>query len=309
MTRHPCLRPSASTGRSPRPSPSSRCGTFSAPPPRNRPPPSRNKPGPQPHKKPRPPGRGFLLSKVPYATRRDGWEVARTTTKGDVVFIDPTYLGVQAYGGSKDNVTSRDANDVKEAIQKLADLAKTTIENGFSIVYTNEFSDKSKAKKGGLSQEQYADIWNEAMRQIWQEVGQENASIAYVDRGKKDAADVLIVIGKARDVLEQAIKMSEGTRKRERKTRTEQSLLTPLLSQIRPRKSTTKSTRRRRARDRRTRTASTPTCPGTSHAPPSVDGDRRNIGHHRQVPTQPTKSPLLATQRVHRCTNPSLPLP
>ena len=146
------------------------------------------------------------MPKVPYATRRDGWEVARTTTKGDVVFIDPTYLGVQVYGGSKDNVTSRDANDVKEAIKKLVDLAKTAIEKGFSIVYTNEFSDKSKAKKGGLSQEQYADIWNEAMRQIWQEVGQENASIAYVDRGKKDAADVLIVIGKARDVLEQAIK-------------------------------------------------------------------------------------------------------
>ena len=117
------------------------------------------------------------MPKVPYATRRDGWEVARTTTKGDVVFIDPTYLGVQAYGGSKDNVTSRDANDVKEAIKKLVDLAKTAIEKGFSIVYTNEFSDKSKAKKGGLSQEQYADIWNEAMRQIWQEVGQENASI------------------------------------------------------------------------------------------------------------------------------------
>lgn len=92
-----------------------------------------------------------MLSKVPYATRRDGWEVARTTTKGDVVFIDPTYLGVQAYGGNKDNVTSRDANDVKEAIQKLADLAKTTIENGFSIVYTNEFSDKSKKKKPGFS--------------------------------------------------------------------------------------------------------------------------------------------------------------
>ena len=109
-------------------------------------------------------------------------------------------------GGSKDNVTSRDANDVKEAIKKLVDLAKTAIEKGFSIVYTNEFSDKSKTKKGGLSQEQYADIWNEAMRQIWQEVGQENASIAYVDRGKKDAADVLIVIGKARDVLDQAIK-------------------------------------------------------------------------------------------------------
>ncbi|HIV09461.1 MAG TPA: hypothetical protein IAC79_05045 [Candidatus Spyradenecus faecavium] len=124
---------------------------------------------------------------------------------------------MQAYGGSKDNVTSRDANDVKEAIKKLVDLAKTAIEKGFSIVYTNEFSDKSKAKKGGLSQEQYADIWNEAMRQIWQEVGQENASIAYVDRGKKDAADVLIVIGKARDVLEQAIKNV----RRNEKTRTQ----------------------------------------------------------------------------------------
>lgn len=157
------------------------------------------------------------MPKVPYATRRDGWEVARTTTKGDVVFIDPTYLGVQAYGGSKDNVTSRDANDVKEAIKKLVDLAKTAIEKGFSIVYTNEFSDKSKAKKGGLSQEQYADIWNEAMRQIWQEVGQENASIAYVDRGKKDAADVVIAIGKARDVLEQAIKNV----RRDEKTRTQ----------------------------------------------------------------------------------------
>ncbi len=51
------------------------------------------------------------------------------------------------------------------------------------------------------------------MRQIWQEVGQENASIAYVDRGKKDAADVVIAIGKARDVLEQAIKNVRGEEK------------------------------------------------------------------------------------------------
>ena len=146
-------------------------------------------------------------------TRRDGWEVARTANKGDVVFVDPAYLGVQAYGGSKSSKTSRDAHDAEEAIQKLVNLANTAIENGFSIVYTNEFSDKSKTKKLGRSQEQYADIWNEAMRQIWQEVGQENASIAYVDRGKKDAADVVIAIGKAQNVLEQAIKNVRGEEK------------------------------------------------------------------------------------------------
>ena len=151
-----------------------------------------------------------MLSKVPYATRRDGWEVARTTTKGDVVFIDPTYLGVQAYGGSKDNVTSRDANDVKEAIQKLADLAKTAIENGYSIVYTNEFTDKSKKKKPGFSQIQYARIWNEAMRRI----GRDNASIAYVTRGKAGgSADIVIVAGKARKVLERAIKRARRDEK------------------------------------------------------------------------------------------------
>lgn len=86
-------------------------------------------------------------------------EVAKEARKGDVVFVDPAYLGVQAYGGSKSSKTSRDAHDAEEAIQKLVDLANTAIENGFSIVYTNEFSDKSKTKKPGRSQEQYAEVW------------------------------------------------------------------------------------------------------------------------------------------------------
>ena len=164
-----------------------------------------------------------MLSKVPYATRRDGWEVARTANKGDVVFVDPAYLGVQAYGGSKSSKTSRDAHDAEEAIQKLVDLANTAIENGFSIVYTNEFSDKSKTKKPGRSQEQYAEVWNEAMRRIGEKVGPENANIAYVDRGKKDAADVVIAIGKAQNVLEQAIKNV----RRDEKTRTQNANRAP----------------------------------------------------------------------------------
>ena len=136
-------------------------------------------------------------------TRRDGWEVAREAKPGDVVFVDPAYLGVQAYGGSKDSKTSIDANNVQEAIQKLADLAKTAIANGFSIVYTNEFTDKSKKKKPGFSQIQYARIWNEAMRRI----GRENASIAYVSREKGEgSADIVIVAGEARKVLDRAKK-------------------------------------------------------------------------------------------------------
>ena len=136
-------------------------------------------------------------------TRRDGWEVAREAKPGDVVLVDPAYLGVQAYGGSKNSKTSIDANNVQEAIQKLADLAKTAIENGFSIVYTNEFSDKSKKKKPGFSQIQYARIWNEAMRRI----GRDNASIAYITRGKAGgSADIVIVAGEARKVLDRAIK-------------------------------------------------------------------------------------------------------
>ena len=72
---------------------------------------------------------------------------------------------------------------------------------------------QEQEEKARLLEIQYAQIWNEAMRQI----GRENASIAYVDRGKKDAADVVIAIGKARDVLEQAIKNV----RRDEKTRTQ----------------------------------------------------------------------------------------
>ena len=53
----------------------------------------------------------------------------------------------------------------------------------------------------------------EAMRRIGEKVGPENANIAYVDRGKKDAADVVIAIGKAQNVLEQAIKNVRGEEK------------------------------------------------------------------------------------------------
>lgn len=115
------------------------------------------------------------------------------------------------------------------------------------------------------------------MRQIWQEVGQENASIAYVDRGKKDAADVLIVIGKARDVLEQAIKnvrSGENTRTQtaNRSTTSDTTTIANPNAEVKDNVDP-----RETSASRRTRTASTPTCPGTSHAPPSVDGDRRNI--------------------------------
>lgn len=55
------------------------------------------------------------------------------------------------------------------------------------------------------------------MRRIGEKVGPENANIAYVVRGKKDAADVVIAIGKAQNVLEQAIKNV----RRNEKTRTQ----------------------------------------------------------------------------------------
>ena len=140
----------------------------------------------------------------------------RNTKKQKLAYVDPDTVpeltNKRDLGGGlviydvEDSETSRDALDAEEAIQKLVDLAKTAIEKEFSIVYTNEFSDKSQTKRGGRSQEQYAEIWNEAMRQITDEVGAKNASIAYVRRGIKDAADIVIVVGKASSILEEAIK-------------------------------------------------------------------------------------------------------
>lgn len=130
--------------------------------------------------------------------RGDGWALARTAQRGDTLFVDPAYLGVQAYGGDKDSTLSRDANDVEETIAKLVDLARWAAANGVSLVYTNEFSDKSAV--GGISQEEYAKIWEEAQRQLG-----EDATMAYVQRGTTDGADVLFATGAAKDIVERTI--------------------------------------------------------------------------------------------------------
>ena len=143
--------------------------------------------------------------------RGDGWAIAKTANRGDVVFVDPAYLGVQAYGGGKNSKTSIDANDAETAIAKLVDLATWADANGVSLVYSNEFSDKSKGKKGGLTQEQYAEIWEEAMKRI----GPDKARVGYMMRNRNTAnADVIFATGQAKPALDAAIRRSVASTRR-----------------------------------------------------------------------------------------------
>ena len=241
------------------------------------------------HKKPRPPGRGFLLSKVPYATRRDGWEVARTTTKGDVVFVDswtdktnkaatisalctiidtedePILVSLIAKDNSWKKATTLESIKTTTLYSVSAKTEPLTrpyerpqtgsaldtitvayLRKRWQEVFQDElekhnarsslsgwFRQRRKARRYGdrkrlqhrlhqrvLRQEQeekarlleiqYAQIWNEAMRQI----GRENASIAYVSREKGEgSADIVIVAGEARKVLDRAIKRARRDEK------------------------------------------------------------------------------------------------
>lgn len=64
----------------------------------------------------------------------DGWAAARMARRGDVVFIDPSYIGTQGY--SKDN-----ADDSNPAV--FLEKAKALIEygnaNGVTYIFTNEY--------------------------------------------------------------------------------------------------------------------------------------------------------------------------
>ncbi len=137
-------------------------------------------------------------------TRGDGWALVRTAKRGDVVFVDPAYLGTQSYGGKK-NVDANDANDKDIAIGRLVDLVNWADANGVSVVYTNEFSDKSAM--GGMSQEDYARVWEEARDRI----GADKVRVGYVERGAQGfgkrggkRADVIFVTGASKAALDKA---------------------------------------------------------------------------------------------------------
>lgn len=144
-------------------------------------------------------GRAYRAARLD-VRRGDGWALAKTAKRGDVVFVDPAYLGVQAYG--KSGVTATDANDKELAIARLADLVKWADAHGASIVYTNEYSDKSGT--GGMSQAEYAEVWEEALKRI----GTETASVNYFDRqargmgkGGEARADIVFATGAASHLL------------------------------------------------------------------------------------------------------------
>lgn len=144
-------------------------------------------------------------------TRGDGWALVKTAKRGDVVFVDPAYLGTQSYGGKK-NVDANDANDKDIAIGRLVDLVNWTDANGVSVVYTNEFSDKSAM--GGMSQEDYARVWEEARERI----GADKVRVGYVERGAQGfgkrgggRADVIFVSGAAMEALDKAREQSGNT--------------------------------------------------------------------------------------------------
>lgn len=66
---------------------------------------------------------------------------------------------------------------------------------------------QEQEEKARLLEIQYAQIWNEAMRQI----GRENASFAYISR-VNGSADIVSIAGKVRKVLDRAKKSQEGRR-------------------------------------------------------------------------------------------------
>jgi len=111
--------------------------------------------------------------------RGDGWALAETAQKGDVVFVDPAYLGVTSYGG-KDNIDASDANNKEIAIERLANLINSANARGVSIIYTNEYTDKSHTKRGGMTQEEYAEVWTEALKRV----ESDKVSANFFNRGK-----------------------------------------------------------------------------------------------------------------------------
>ena len=144
-------------------------------------------------------------------TRGDGWALVKTAKRGDVVFVDPAYLGTQSYGGKK-SVDANDANDPEIAIGRLVDLVRWADAHGVSVVYTNEFSDKSAM--GGMSQEDYARVWEEARERI----GADKVRVGYVERGAQGfgklgggRADVIFVSGAAMEALDKAREQSGNT--------------------------------------------------------------------------------------------------
>lgn len=129
-------------------------------------------------------------------TRGDGWALAKTARRGDVVLVDPAYLGTQSYGGKK-NVDATDANDKDVAIEKLVDLIRWADSNGASIVYTNELSDKSGM--GGMSRADYEAVWREALDRI----GSDGVAVNFFNRkvhgmrgSQAPRADVVFATGR-----------------------------------------------------------------------------------------------------------------
>lgn len=129
-------------------------------------------------------------------TRGDGWALAKTARRGDVILVDPAYLGTQSYGGKK-NVDANDANNKDIAIDKLVDLVKWADANGVSVVYTNEFSDKSGM--GGMSRADYEAVWREAIDKI----GSDGVAVNFFNRkvhgmrgSQAPRADVVFATGR-----------------------------------------------------------------------------------------------------------------
>ncbi len=133
--------------------------------------------------------------------RGDGWELVGNAKKGDVVFVDPAYFGVQSYGGKK-NVDVKDAKNRENVIKSLAKLIRDSEEKGYSVIYTNEYSDKSS--KGGMSRAEYTELWKEAVKEAGKGV---RVSVNYFDRGSRGfkesegRSDIVFATGDAAHLL------------------------------------------------------------------------------------------------------------
>ena len=126
-------------------------------------------------------------------------------------------------------------------------------------------------------------------------IGRDNASIAYVTRGKAGgSADIVIVAGKARKVLERAIKRARRDEKLSSQKRLHASA--PSTTTIANPSAEVNNEVDPQATSARQKDAHgiSPTCPGTSHEPPSVDGDRRNIAASSPS-TDPTYNKPIAS--------------
>lgn len=67
-------------------------------------------------------------------TQGNGWEYARTARRGDVVFIDPAYIGTQGY--SKDNTDDSNPDVFFEKAKALIEYGNA---NGVTYIFTNEY--------------------------------------------------------------------------------------------------------------------------------------------------------------------------